>query len=308
MLSNVDGTGKGGRVTKGDLLRHVGHIAQAKHVATNNAASSSGSVSESTSATATAAAAAPGEIPPVRAYVVSEEGSVVRDEPIRGISRMMVSSMKESLKIPHFGYYDEIEMDALMQLRQELLPSFVKRGVKLSFMPMMMKAASLALADFPALNSQVSADEETQIYRGAHNIGVAMDTPRGLLVPNVMHCESRSIYDIAYELNRLQAMGAQNKLGADELTGGSFTLSNIGVIGGTYASPVILPGQVSIGALGKLQKLPRYDDEGNVVPKTLMQISWSADHRVIDGATMARFSNQWKSYLENPATMIADMK
>lgn len=90
--------------------------------------------------------------------------------------------------------------------------------------------------------------------------------------------------------------------------GGSFTLSNIGVIGGTYASPVILPGQVSIGALGKLQKLPRYNEQDEVVPKTIMQISWSADHRVIDGATMARFSNQWKGYLENPASMIADMR
>ena len=124
---------------------------------------------------------------------------------------------------------------------------------------------------------------------------------------NVLNCESRSIYDIAYELNRLQAMGAQNKLGADELTGGTFTLSNIGVIGGTYLSPVILPGQVAIGAIGKLQKLPRYNEANEVVPKTIMNISWSGDHRVIDGATMARFSNQWKSYLENPATMIADM-
>jgi 2-oxoisovalerate dehydrogenase E2 component (dihydrolipoyl transacylase) len=217
MLSNVDGTGKSGRVTKGDLLRHLGHVAQAKHVANANAAGAS--TATGGAGAAAVAAATPGEIPPARAYVVSEEGHVVRDEPIRGISRMMVSSMKESLKIPHFGYNDEIEMDALMELRKDLLPSFEKRGVKLSFMPMMMKAASLALADYPSLNSSVSADEEVQIYKGAHNIGVAMDTPRGLLVPNVMHCESRSIYDIAYELNRLQAMGAQNKLGADELTG-----------------------------------------------------------------------------------------
>ena len=88
---------------------------------------------------------------------------------------------------------------------------------------------------------------------------------------------------------------------------GTFTLSNIGVIGGTVGSPVILPGQVSIGALGKLQKLPRYDENDNVVPKTIMQVGWSADHRVIDGATMARFSNQWKGYLENPASMISDL-
>ena len=219
-LSDISGTGKKGRVTKGDLLRYVGQIAQAKHSAAAAAAAKVSASSGSGDSSAAAATTAPGEIPPARPYVISEAGNVKREEPIRGISRMMVSSMKESLKIPHFGYYDEIEMDALMELRRDLLPTFEKRGVKLSFMPMMMKAASLALADYPSLNSSVSSDEEVQTFNGAHNIGVAMDTPRGLLVPNVLHCESRSIYDIAYELNRLQAMGAQNKLGQDELTGG----------------------------------------------------------------------------------------
>ena len=293
-LSQISATGKGGRVTKTDLLTHIGAVSKARSAAAAAAATTSSSSPSPSSPSGITAPAAVGEIPPKRAYIISPNGLEQRDEPIRGISRMMVQSMKESLKIPHFGYYDEIEMDALIELRTDLLPSFAKRDVKLSYMPIMLKAASMALADFPSLNSSVSNDEETQTYRGGHNIGVAMDTPRGLLVPNVANCESRSVFEIAYEMNRLQAMGAQNKLGADELTGGTFTLSNIGVIGGTYASPVILPGQVSIGALGKLQKLPRYNEAGDVVPKTLMQVSWSADHRVIDGATMARFSNQWK--------------
>ena len=104
------------------------------------------------------------------------------------------------------------------------------------------------------MNSYVSKDESTQTIKSAHNIGLAMDTPRGLLVPNVKNCEQRSILDIAYEINRLQALGTANKLGEEELTGGTFTLSNIGSIGGTYASPVILAPQVAIGALGKIRR------------------------------------------------------
>merc|ERR1711871_470910 len=174
-------------------------------------------------------------------------------------------------------------------MRKVLKPVFEEKNIRLSYMPMMLKAASLALLEFPVLNAAISEDEGSVIYKGAHNISVAMDTPRGLLVPNVKNCESRSIMEIAYEMNRLQALGAANKLGAEELGGGTFALSNIGVIGGTYADPVIMPPQVAIGAVGKLQTLPRFDSDGNVVPRTIMNISWSADHRVIDGATMARF-------------------
>jgi 2-oxoisovalerate dehydrogenase E2 component (dihydrolipoyl transacylase) len=288
-LASVEGTGKAGRVTKADLLRIVSEVSAQTRAGTGVGVeeASSGQLAS------LVAAGSADEIPPPRdiAGLVTTEN---RDEPIRGIQRMMVTSMKEALKVPHFGYYDEIEMDAMIQLRKELTPHFKNQNVKLSYMPLMIKAASLALSEFPVLNAAVSSDEETLTYRGAHNICVAMDTPRGLLVPNVRNCEQRSIFDIAYELNRLQAMGAANKLGPDELQGGTFTLSNIGVIGGTYASPVLMPSQVAIGAIGKLQKLPRFDEDGDVVARTLMKISWSADHRVVDGATMARFSNKWK--------------
>merc|ERR1711915_682639 len=103
-------------------------------------------------------------------------------------------------------------------------------------------------------------------------------------------------------------LGSAGKLGRTDLTGGTMSLSNIGSIGGTYAKPVILPPEVFIGALGKIQVLPRFDTVGNVQAAHVMQISWSADHRVLDGATVARFSNLWKSYLENPSLMILDLK
>ena len=121
---------------------------------------------------------------------------------------------------------------------------------------------------------------------------------------------SKSILEIALDMQRLAKLGAEGKLGREELTGGTFTISNIGTIGGTYMKPLVVAPEVVIGALGALQTLPRYTDATHsiVKPTRILNISWSADHRVVDGATMARFSNLWKSYLENPALMMLDTK
>ena len=152
--------------------------------------------------------------------------------------------------------------------------------------------------------SSVSEDGTTLIKKGAHNIGLAMDTPNGLLVPNVKDCASKSVLEIASELMRLQADAAAGKLGMADLKGGTFSISNIGNLGATYTGPVINLPEVAIGGLGKTRPVPKYDENGNLVKVSIMNVSWSADHRVIDGATMARFSNSWISYLENPQLML----
>ncbi|KAK5931376.1 hypothetical protein CgunFtcFv8_027529 [Champsocephalus gunnari] len=216
--------------------------------------------------------------------------------------------MTAALRIPHFGYCDEVELSRLAALRKELKPLCESRGVRLSFVPFFIKAASLGLLHFPVLNASLDEGCQNITYKASHNIGLAMDTSQGLLVPNVKNVQLLSVFEIAQELNRLQALGTAGQLGTNELTGGTFTLSNIGSIGGTYAKPVILPPEVAIGALGKIQVLPRFDASGQVVPAHIMNVSWSADHRIIDGATMSRFSNLWKEYLENPATMVLDLK
>merc|ERR1719443_157524 len=181
-------------------------------------------------------------------------------------------------------------------------------GIKLSYMPFIIKAVSLALNDHPILNASMSEDETELIYHEDHNIGVATDTPHGLLVPNIKAVQNLSVLEIAAELNRLHQAGLQNKLTPKDIKGGTFSLSNIGSIGGTYAKPVIMPPQVAIGAIGRIQKLPRFDHHDNVVAAHIMNVSWSADHRIIDGATMARFSNQMKTYVENPTSMILDLR
>ncbi|XP_036309198.1 lipoamide acyltransferase component of branched-chain alpha-keto acid dehydrogenase complex, mitochondrial isoform X1 [Pipistrellus kuhlii] len=231
-----------------------------------------------------------------------------RTEPITGFQKAMVKTMTAALKIPHFGYCDEVDLTALVRLREELKPVAAARGIKLSFMPFFIKAASLGLLQFPILNASVDESCQKVTYKASHNIGVAMDTQQGLIVPNVKSVQARSVVDIAAELNRLQKLGSLGQLSTADLTGGTFTLSNIGSIGGTYARAVILPPEVAIGALGAIKPLPRFSQKGDVYKAHIMKVSWSADHRVIDGATMSRFSNLWKSYLENPAAMLLDLK
>jgi len=243
----------------------------------------------------------------VQPTVVAED----RVEKVKGIRKAMWHSMTSSLQIPHFGYDDEINMTSLVELRKHVQEESVRvTGNKISFMPFILKACSLALNQFPILNSHIDVENESIVYKSQHNIGVAVDTPHGLLLPTVKQVNEMSVSEISVELRRLQQLGMNNKLQPSDLIGGTFSLSNIGSIGGTYARPVIFPPQVSIGALGKIQQLPRFvsPDSNEVSRQHLMCVSWSADHRVIEGATMARFSNMVKNYLENPDQMLLHLK
>ncbi|TKR59792.1 hypothetical protein L596_029414 [Steinernema carpocapsae] len=282
-LSNVFGSGKDGRVLKEDVMRLLGQISTAP---------------TSTSYT------------PHKPFTQCQVSHQLKEDqivPIRGYTRAMVNSMSEALKIPHFGISDEINVDALVQLRQHLKQLGKERNVKMTYMPMFIKAASLALAKFPSLNASADANFENIIHKARHNICIAMDTPGGLVVPNIKNCEQRNLWEIAEELNRLHEAGKRQRLSREDLTGGTFTLSNVGAIGGTYVRPIIFSPQVAIGALGQIEKLPRFDMNGNVYPAHLVKVSWAADHRFVDGATMARFSNLWKEYLENPILMVSEM-
>ncbi|XP_047443345.1 lipoamide acyltransferase component of branched-chain alpha-keto acid dehydrogenase complex, mitochondrial [Mugil cephalus] len=298
-LSEVVGTGKDGRILKEDILnflaKQTGAILPPAPPPPPPAAAAR--------PVGTPAPLKPAPAPPKPVFTGKDV-----TEPLKGFHKAMVRTMTAALKIPHFGYCDEVDLSRLVSLRTELRSKVEGRGVKLSFLPFFIKAASLGLLHFPILNASLDEGCQNITYKASHNIGVAMDTSQGLLVPVVKNVQMLSVLDVAVELNRLQALGASGQLGTNELSGGTFTLSNIGSIGGTYAKPVILPPEVAIGALGKIQVLPRFDEEGQVVRAHIMNVSWSADHRIIDGATMCRFSNLWREYLENPASMLLDLK
>jgi 2-oxoisovalerate dehydrogenase E2 component (dihydrolipoyl transacylase) len=241
-----------------------------------------------------------------------------RTEKIRGLQRAMVKSMTASALIPQLGLGEEVSMDALYALRQELKPLVQANGVRLTYLPFFMKAVSMALADFPLLNASVDEACENITYHHTHNISIAMDTSHGLVVPNVKHVEELSIVGIARELARLSVEATQSppRFSQEDLAGGTFALSNIGSIAGTYTSPVVMPPQVAIGALGRMRTIvvARQDADGGSDGDVafdlgrVLHVSWSADHRVVDGATIANFSNAWKRYVESPHHMLVHLK
>jgi 2-oxoisovalerate dehydrogenase E2 component (dihydrolipoyl transacylase) len=278
-LAIVPGSGKDGRILKEDMLAYIA---------------------------APRAAAAAVAAPATGVAAVVQRGEW--REPVRGVLRTMIKTMTAAAHVPHLGYCDEIQMDNLMALRARLKPIAEKRGVALSFLPFMLKAASLALHQYPLLNARLSPDGTELIHRGAHNIGFALASAEGLLVPNVKNVDQLSVFEIASELARIIEAGRTGRLPPSDLSGGSLTLSNIGTVGGTYTSPVLLLPEVVIGAFGKTQRLPRFDANDKVVPVNIMNVSWSADHRIVDGMTIASFSNVFKGLLEEPGTMILDLK
>jgi len=273
-LSQVQGSGKEGRVLKEDMLPYQ-----------------------------------KGEASQPSAPPTAAPGDQDRSEPIKGIKAAMAKQMQAAYSsIPHFTYAEEVDVTELEALRRQLKPEFEKEGLRLSLMPFMMKALALAIREYPLLNSQVN-DECTEItYLGDVNVGMAADTPLGLLVPNVKQVQQKSLKEVTAEINQLTEAARQGKLPPDSMKKGTVSISNIGAIGGTVATPIINKPEVAIVALGRIQELPRFNAQGEVEARKIMQVSWSGDHRVIDGATMARFCNLWKSYLEQPSKMLVDLR
>ncbi|KAF9306155.1 hypothetical protein BGZ74_007357 [Mortierella antarctica] len=292
-ISLIKGSGKGGRVMKEDVLNYLANGRQA------------------TAAPKEAAAPAPA----TKAFIPRGEDKVV---PLSMIQKAMFKQMTKSLSIPHFGFADEIILDNATAFRASLNAHVAKnpekyKFKKVSYMPIFIKALSVALEDYPILNARVVDGEDPSTaklqYRASHNIGIAMDTPNGLVVPNIKNVQWLSVLDIAAELVRLQEAGKKNAIPMADLRDGTLSLSNVGNIGGTYLNPVVVTSEVAIAAVGKMQRVPRFkmiEDEKTgklveqVVAQQIVNVSWSADHRVIDGATVARFSEAWKSVVENP--------
>ncbi|KAH8420647.1 hypothetical protein KR009_012426 [Drosophila setifemur] len=290
-LAKVPATGRNGRVLKGDVLEFLGQVPPGTNIPHPTLAAKA-------AAAKPASVATPAAAPP-------KPAPADRVEALKGVRKAMLKSMTESLKIPHFAYSDEIDMTELVKFRAQLQAVAQEKGVpKLTFMPFCIKAASVALGKFPIVNSSLDLASESLIFKGAHNISVAIDTPQGLVVPNIKNCQSKGIVEIALDLNALVERGRTGSLTPTDFADGTFSLSNIGVIGGTYTHPCIMAPQVAIGAMGRTKAVPRFNDKDEVVKAYVMSVSWSADHRVIDGVTMASFSNVWKQYLEQPALFL----
>lgn len=243
---------------------------------------------------------------PTRQPVATAGGT--RTEAIRGVKAAMAKQMMNSVSsIPHFTYADEFDLTNLIALREQLKEQYKEKGIRLTVMPFFIKALSLALKEFPIMNAQVNDDCTEITYFDDHNIGMAVDTKIGLLVPNVKQVQNKSIIDVANDVTRLTEAAREGKVPQADMKGGTISISNIGVIGGTVATPIINKPEAAIVALGKVQELPRFDASGNVVARKIMTVSWSGDHRIIDGGTIARFNKRWQEYLEDPTSMLVNM-
>ncbi|WEW60704.1 2-oxoacid dehydrogenase acyltransferase [Emydomyces testavorans] len=286
-ISQITGTGKDGRVMKEDVFKYMAERDS------QGAVPSTGIVA---AASATPSADAP---------------QIETSAPLSPIQSQMFKTMTKSLAIPHFLYADELSISTLSSIRRKLL-SHPTESQKISYLPFIIKAVSLALQHYPLLNSRVDTTTDPNkpalVMRSNHNIGVAIDTPTGLLVPNIKNVQARSILDIAAELTRLSTLARAGKLTPADLSGGTITVSNIGTVGGTYVAPVIVPTEVAILGIGKARAVPVFDAQDNVVKDQKMTFSWSADHRVVDGATMARMAEKVRMYLESPETMMLALR
>jgi len=226
------------------------------------------------------------------------------------IQSKMFQTMTASLSIPHFLYSDTVNVTRLAALRKSL--NETGTSPKLSFLPFAIKAVSLALYKYPILNAKLDITSNPQkpqlLMRSMHNIGIAMDTPGGLVVPVIKNVGARSIYSIAEEISRFAELGQRGRLSTADFSGGTITISNIGSIGGDVVSPIIVDGQLAIMGMGKVKAVPVFAKDGVAVEKAeMMGVCWSADHRVVDGATMARAAKVVQALLEEPLKMMLEM-
>ncbi|OCT51924.1 Lipoamide acyltransferase component of branched-chain alpha-keto acid dehydrogenase complex, mitochondrial [Cladophialophora carrionii] len=283
-IEDITGTGKEGRVLKEDVYKYL----------------------EQASTQTSRTEAAPSK-PGLEA---KQTETAQRLTPVQAA---MFKSMTGSLSIPHFLYSDTIDITGLAAIRTRLNTARNPETTpKFSYLPFIVKAVSLALTQYPLLNARLDLATDPKkpqlMMRSVHNIGIAMDTPNGLIVPVVKAVNARSITSIAQEIQRLARLGQAGKLSNSDLTGGTITVSNIGNIGGEVVAPVIVEGQLAIMGVGKIKTIPVFADDGVTVrPAQTVNLSWSADHRVVDGATMARMAQVVQKYLEEPGTMIVDM-
>ena len=225
---------------------------------------------------------------------------------IIGLRRRIAQKMAESKRrVAHFSYVEEIDVTALEELRATLNAENRQDRPRLTLMPFLMKALVKAVADFPEMNALYDDEAETLERHGGVHIGIATQTPAGLMVPVVRHCETLSLWDCAAEVQRLAEAAREGRASRAELSGSTITITSLGALGGIVTTPVINRPEVAIIGPNKQVVRPVWQGE-QFVPRTMMNLSSSFDHRVIDGYVAARFVQRIKGLLETPATIFIE--
>lgn len=285
-LGRVSGTGHGGRITRDDVLAAVRSAAAPPQPAT---------------AVSGASAEPEVEVPGEPSTDAWGPVHVDRISKIRAtIAKNMVQSKATA---PHVTNFDDADITELEQIRQSSKADYAAAGIKLTTMPFVMKSVAAALRRHPVINASIDVEAGQLIYKRYVNVGVAVDTERGLMVPVVRGADTMTIPQLARALAELADKARSNKITIDDMRGGTFTISNLGAIGGTYSTPVINVPEVAILLIGRSREMPVVVD-GEIEPRLMMPLSLSYDHRMVDGAAAARFLNEVKGFLEAPGRLL----
>ena len=268
-IKKVTGTGPGGRITQADVRK-----ASSKEVGAPAA-----------------------EVPAAEEEVV----------PLSGMRKIIAERMVYSkTHIPHACGMDYIDVTRLVEVREKEKRYFEPKGVKLTYLPFIVKACAIALRRYPQFNAHFDEENNEIIFKRALNIGIAVDTPEGLMVPVIKDIERKSIVEIAKEIQRLAELAKSRKIKLEDLRDGTFTITNVGSVGGMYSTPIINPPEIAIMGVHRIKDLPLVIN-GKIEARKVTGISLCFDHRAVDGAKATEFMNVIKRHLEDPDLLLVDM-
>jgi 2-oxoisovalerate dehydrogenase E2 component (dihydrolipoyl transacylase) len=223
--------------------------------------------------------------------------------PVVGVRRNIAQQMQLAKeRIPHFTYVEELDVTNVERLRARLNEQYEDQRPKLTFLPFLMRAIVEAIADFPQMNARYDDDNGVINRHRSIHLGVAAQTPKGLMVPVVRDAASRDLWNVAAEVARLAAAARNHTITLEELTGSTITITSLGSLGGIVSTPIINYPEVAIIGVNKIATRPVYVD-GALVPRQIMNLSSSFDHRVVDGADAAAFVQRVRALIEMPALM-----
>ena len=289
-INGLSGSGVAGRVTRDDVMKN-GAGATAAGPATYQA---------------------PGALARTGYTTPAGAGALEERVAIRGIRKKIAESMQLAKQIiPHVTLMDEANITSLVKLREDLKATGEKAGVKITYLPFVMKAVIATLREYPAFNASIDDKAQEIVYKKYFNIGFAADTPNGLVVPVIKNADQKTVLELSREINELAKKARDGKLALDEMRGATITITNIGSIGSTYATPIINHPEVAIVGMYKIQDKPLVkmgaDGKYEIDLAKVMNYTVTADHRLLDGAMIANFLKAMIARLENPGVLMLDM-
>lgn len=306
-ITEITGTGKRGKVTIEDIDSYLQDPEAKKATVETEEFTSTSEVSESSESVAISLPKS--DVKPYKPGQDEESETADRVEKISGMRRATANAMLNSkLTSPHVTVFDQVEVSALVDHRSEMKEVAANKEIHLTYTAYFVKALVAMLKRFPALNASMNLEENEIYYHQYHNIGVAVNTPQGLLVPNIKHADRLSLFEIAQKVTELSEKANAGKIASSDMEHGSMTITNVGgaATGGVWSTPIINQPEIAIVGMGRIEEQFLPDEEGNPVLKPVLKISFAFDHRVVDGVYVQEAINQLKEYLHNPNLLLAE--